>query len=95
MSSTNASAPRTWHHEQDGFTKADVRPRTVETLIRQGRAAFDAAGEPISQSRLSRLIRAFLATGQAQQEFGAWVTTYADPVGEQAVWNVLKGGGVQ
>lgn len=46
---TQPRAP--WHHEQGEATGE------VERLIRGARAAFDDAHVPVSQSKLSRLIR--------------------------------------
>lgn len=44
----------------------------------------------IGTSKLERLVKAFLLTRRTDQEFEGWLTEYADPTGETAVWNVFK-----
>jgi len=43
----------------------------------------------MSNSKLRRLVRQFIRTARADQEFGAWLMSYADPTGETAVRNVM------
>lgn len=44
----------------------------------------------IGTAKLERLVKAFLLTRRTDQEFLGWLTEYADPTGETAVWNVVK-----
>src|SRR5687768_3060640 len=42
-------------------------------------------------SRLKRLVRRYTASGRADLDFRTWFTQYADPTGEAAVRNVVRG----
>jgi len=91
----------TWNHEQA------VPTETVESLIRHTHAQLAAAQTVISPSKVSRLVRAYvarhgLASGRrmvamyvdsaaTDYEFGAWCLSYADPTGDAAVRNIMAG----
>lgn len=77
-------APTAWNDSQ-----AD-RPETVEAAIRAAHDFIAAAGLNLRPRKVTRLVRAYLATRAAQQSFGAWLIAYADPTGETAVRNVLR-----
>ncbi len=65
---------------------------SVESLIRAGHQWLSCNRISMSNAKLSRLIRRFIRTAQVDQEFGAWLLCYADPTGETAVNNVMRGG---
>jgi hypothetical protein len=95
-----ATAPQArWQHEQSGQTES------VETLIRRAHSALEAAGLTISPSKVSRRIRArvsnrgfesaermiasYASITNERGSFDAYCLTYADPVGEGAIYNVM------
>lgn len=51
------------------------------------RAALD---ESVSHSKCWRIVDAYLASRRVEDEFGAWVLTYADPTGEKAVYHLMR-----
>ena len=78
-----------WNHSQRETTTGDAR--LVEVYLHQAYATGVAADMQISHRKLVRLVRAFVATRAAGEEFLGWLISYKDPTGETAVWNVLKG----
>ena len=98
---TATRLPGTWNREQAAPTE------TVESLIRHAHEQLSAAQAVISPSKVSRLVRAYvarngLASGRrmvnrfmdsaaADYEFGSWCLSYADPTGDTAVRNVMAG----
>jgi hypothetical protein len=44
----------------------------------------------LSANKISRVVRAFLATGLQEREFLQYVVGYSDPTGETAVRNVMR-----
>lgn len=81
------TAPATWQHEQAGKTE------TVEDLWRRAIAIFEANRIVVSPSKLSRIIRAHVRhsgdSATAARQLEAYCLSYADPVGETAIANVL------
>jgi hypothetical protein len=78
--------PTTWQHEQAGNTE------TVEQLIRRAHDAQATSTEKLSASKLSRLIRRYVATHgieSATAMVDSYCLTYADPTGETAVRNMM------
>ena len=73
-------------------TSADDARRNadVDHYLGLAYATGVAADMRIGHSKLVRLVRAFVATKATGDEFVGWLTTYADPTGDTAVWNVLK-----
>lgn len=65
--------------------------RLVDAYLGQAYATGVAADMGVSHTKLVRLVRAFVATQRSSEEFLGWVVSYADPTGETATWNVLKG----
>lgn len=63
---------------------------TFNETLREAHRIGVAYDMQIGTRKLHRLIRAFLATRTTDQEFEGWLTEYADPTGEAAVWNVFK-----
>jgi hypothetical protein len=84
---SNAPAISTsWQHPQVGKTE------TVEQLIRRAHNAQAASAEKLSASKISRIIRKYVAAHgieSAAAMVDAYCLTYADPVGETAVRNVM------
>ena len=96
-----ASIPGTWNHEKEAPTE------TVESLIRHTHAQLAAAQAVVSPSKVSRLVRAYVArhgvasgrrmvnrfvdSAASDYEFGTWCLSYSDPTGEAAVRNVMAG----
>lgn len=62
----------------------------VETLVRIARQSSAIAAMNIGQSRLSRIVRAYLSEDQHERDIVSWVIAYADPTGETAVRNVMR-----
>lgn len=87
-----ADASARWHHEQRG-SEVSQPCLDVEALVRFARQSPMVAALNIGQSKLSRLIRSALRAGVDQQNLIGWVIAYADPTGETAVRNVMKGRG--
>jgi hypothetical protein len=84
--SSGILASTTWNHSQVGKTE------TVEQLIRRAHHAQADAVEKLSASKLSRLIRRYVATHgieSAAVMVDSYCLTYADPTGETAVRNVM------
>jgi hypothetical protein len=84
--SSGSLAPTTWNHSQVGTTE------TVEQLIRRAHDAQAASAEKLSASKLSRLIRRYVATHgieSAAVMVDSYCLTYADPTGETAIRNVM------
>lgn len=88
MSST-ITAPAPWIHEQAGQTE------TVEALVRRAAVTFDRDGIKVSPSKLSRIIRAHIRESGSLKVAAANLETYclsyADPTGETALRNVMRG----
>ena len=96
-----ATTPSTWNHEQAAQTE------TVESLIRHTHTQLAAARAVISPSKVSRLVRAYVArhgvasgrrmvaryveSAASDYEFGVWCLSYADPTGDTAVRNIMAG----
>ena len=91
----------TWNYEQAAPTE------TVESLIRHTHAQLAAAHAVVSPSRVSRLVRAYVArhgvasgrrmvnrfvdSAASDYEFGSWCLSYEDPTGDTAVRNIMAG----
>ena len=61
-----------------------------EALVRLARRSPAIAAMGLGQSRLSRVVREFIAANLPSREFVGWVIAYADPTGETAVRNVMR-----
>lgn len=87
----NASGitPAPWIHEQVGQTE------TVEALIRRAATVVADNAMTLSPSKVSRLVRAHVQrSGSVQiaaRMLEGYVLSYADPTGETAVRNVMRG----
>lgn len=53
-------------------------------------AKADPALADVRASRLGRLVRRFIATGQPERDLVSYVVGYSDPTGEAAVRHVLR-----
>ena len=90
MPLSEVTATRTrWNHEQPGQTE------TVEALIRRAATIVADNAMTLSPSKLSRLVRAHIQrSGSVQiaaRMLESYVLSYADPTGETAVRNVMRG----
>jgi hypothetical protein len=92
-----------WNHEQreGSIAQPCLDP---EALVRLARSSPEIAALNIGQSRLSRIVRAYIAervdrptygtlddiidSGWARYSLIEWVTSYADPTAREAVRNV-------
>jgi hypothetical protein len=84
--SSAIAPPVSWQYEQADKTE------TVEQLIRRAHNAQADAVEKLSASKLSRLIRRYIAThgiDSATVMVDSYCLTYADPTGETAIHNVM------
>jgi hypothetical protein len=89
---SQTSAP--WASQTEGGQPDSARAYlSVETLTRSARRVLADRGEEMSPSRLSKVIRRFVREGRADVDFRTWFIAYADPTGEAAVRNVMKGAG--
>lgn len=79
-----------WNHEQrEG--KAENPALDPEALVRLARSSPAIAALNIGQSRLSRIVRAYIQEdegGAPRYSLIEWVTSYADPTARDAVRNV-------
>jgi hypothetical protein len=92
-----------WNHEQrEG--KAENPCLDAEALVRLARSSPAVAALNLSQSRLSRIVRAYIAENVHRPVYSTlddildsrperyslieWVTSYADPTARQAIRNV-------
>lgn len=83
-----------WSLVQRETSRDDARRdegRLVDAYLSQAYATGVAADMQVSHNKLVRLVRAFVQTKRSEEEFLGWLISYADPTGETAVWNVLKG----
>lgn len=53
-------------------------------------AKSDPALRDMPANRISRLVRAFIASGKHERDLVSWVIGYADPTGETAVNRVMR-----
>lgn len=81
--------PAPWIHEQVGQTES------VEALIRRGATIVTDNALPLSPSKVSRLVRAHVQRSVSLQiaarTLEAYFMPHADPTGETAVRNVMRG----
>lgn len=63
---------------------------SVSILTREGRKVAESMDLQISQNRLQRIVRRFVADGRSDIDFRTWFIAYADPTGETAVRNVMR-----
>jgi hypothetical protein len=78
--------PASWQHSQAGKTE------TVEQMIRRAHEAQAASEEKLSASKISRIIRKYVAAHGIESALvmvDAYCLTYADPTGETAVHNIM------
>lgn len=64
---------------------------SLPVLMREGQKVADALGLSVSHHRMSRIIRRFVREGRIDIDFRTWFIAYADPTGETAVRNVMRG----
>lgn len=62
----------------------------MQALSLVARRVADEHALEISQNRIQRLARRFIAERRADIDFRSWVIAYADPTGETAVRNVMR-----
>lgn len=60
-------------------------------LAREARKVIESLDLDICGSRLKRIVRRYVTEDRAGIDFRTWFITYADPTGETAVRNVLRG----
>lgn len=82
----HAPAPTRWNHSQ-----RKPEGQTVEALVRAVERHPDVAAAGMGHRRIVRVVRRFLAAGLHQRDLVAYVVGYADPTGETAVRNVMRG----
>lgn len=63
----------------------------VAQLVAVARRDMAVIDLHLSANKLSRVVRAYLASGQ-ERDLVSYVVGYADPTGEQAVRNVMRAG---
>ena len=63
---------------------------STRVLVREARKVVADLGLRIDGSRLRALVRRYIESGRADLDFRTWFISYADPVGEEAVRNVLR-----
>ena len=64
--------------------------RRVQALSTLARRVADETGLPISQNRIQRVVRRFIAERRPDIDFRHYFLGYADPTGETAVRNVTR-----
>ncbi len=75
-------------------TQADTSAMLSQrTLVREAHKVVLDLGLNVCGSRLKRLVRRYVEDGRADIDFRTWFISYADPTGETAVRNVMRGGG--
>ncbi len=74
---------------QEGHHPGDYL--SVPVLARQAAMIVAEKNLPISGSRVRKLVRRFVREGRTDVDFRTWILGYADPTGETAVRNVLRG----
>jgi len=74
---------------QEGHNPNDYL--SVPVLARQAALIVAEKNLPISGSRVRKLVRRFVRQGRGDVDFRTWFIGYADPVGETAVRNVMRG----
>lgn len=67
-----------------------VGTRRVQALASHARRIADEQSLVISQNRIQRLVRRFIAERRADIDFRCYFLGYADPTGEAAVRNVMR-----
>jgi hypothetical protein len=87
-----APAPTRWNHSQRG-SRAGQPCLDVETLVRAATSSPEVAGLGLGHRKIVRVVRSFIASGLHERDLVAYVVGYADPTGETAVRNVMRGGG--
>ncbi len=78
---------------QEGATHRHDAYLSVRIVSREARKLADDQNLQISGSRLRKLVRRFIEDGRTDVDLRTWFLTYADPVGETAVRNVMRGDG--
>lgn len=90
----NARTPHVHHPlatETEGSGRENSAYLSVRTLTRQAHHVAAGLGVSVSPSRVSRLVKRFVHEGRGDIDFHTWFISYADPTGETAVRNVMKG----
>ena len=78
--------PARWNHSQ-----REATGQTVEALVRAVERHPDVEALNLSHRRVVRVVRRFIAAGLHERDLVAYVVGYADPTGETAVRNVMRG----
>ncbi len=86
---TRAAGARWNHSQREGCIGQPCLD--VETLVRGACASPDVARLGFSHRKLVRVVRAFIVSDQHERDLVSWVIGYADPTGETAVRNVMRG----
>ena len=84
---TAQQGPRRKHVSEKG----EISHALMAELVSFARREMAILDLQLSANKLSRIVREYLATDQRERDLLSWVIAYADPTGEQAVRNVLKG----
>lgn len=72
-------------------TRQGGEAKRVQALAILARRVADENNLFISQNRIQRLVRRYIAERRADIDFRTWFIAYADPTGETAVRNVMRG----
>jgi hypothetical protein len=72
-----------------GGKPGPVSHALVAELVTVARREMAVLDLQLSANKLSRIVRAYLATDQ-ERDLVSWVIAYADPTGETAVRNVMR-----
>ena len=82
-----APAPTRRNHVSGGKDTA-VSAALVSHYVAVAKA--DPALWDVSANKVSRAVRAFIASGQQERDLVGYVVGYSDPTGETAVRNVMR-----
>ena len=66
-------------------------PVRVRHLVDAGEWVCEQTNRPMRRRRIRELVVAYLREGRTDVDFRTWFVAYADPTGETAVRNVMRG----
>ena len=72
-----------------GSQATSVSAALVRRYVHLAMQQPECAG--LSVHRINKIVRRFIAAGLAERDFVSYVVGYADPTGETAVRNVMRG----
>lgn len=81
--------PATQQPTPEAKREANYLPQRV--LVREAHKVVLDLGLNICGSRLKRLVRRYVESGRTDIDLRTWFIHYADPTGETAVRNVMRG----